>query len=799
MLTHYLKIAFRNLWKYKVQNLIGIIGLAVGFACFSLCSYLTQQYFTTDIEHSGTARMYKLSTKYRSILNGNIYTRLKDFSEVEKISIAESSKGSMLIFDDEKLPRSTFIYLLQIDTCFIDFFSMKILAGNLQSINRTTNSIVLFEDKAKELCSNFNELIGKTAKLLNNETEYLIVGVAKKPRNSSIMHFRYNGFILNKSDSYLQHEIYETWDPRKIEHTFLLLSRKSSFGDFQKRLQSTDFGFKIDPKRLGATIQENGDIVRIEAEDKDEHFTLQQINKIGKNDKTTNTFIGIFVTGLLIFLMALFNYMSFQTALFYNRLKECAVRKATGSGKTQIFLLLFSEILIAFMLAFLIALMLTQSLLPLLVNTPYFHGINSELLKIYMAQYLLFVILLSAVFCLIPTYTINKLSIRTVFLGLSVKGKKPIGRYILLFVQMIILLIFISASSIVSLQTYRLKSGLLENVSKAEQNRIFSTSVRGGNIHSVIQLLSSSPLYEDIIYGYDNVNSTVGSANQFNLSLNGEEQRQWIGLRPVPIGFFRFFNCQLLEGQFFNENSAPNDIVVDKTFADLFNSKEVVGKTIDKYHIVGVINTLETETRKDRLSKTKMPVFYFNQEAETNIHNYVIYVKSVKGSEKEACEYLESVLAKILPEHTIITIRSLKDEIDSILTRENALFRSLIALFIISLIIGLLSIYSAVAMNTEKRRKEVAIRKINGAELSDIILLFFRKYLVMWTIICIAVFPLVYYYANSWLENYLDRISLNISLFMGIYLIVLILIILTIISQILKVSHTNPSEVIKSE
>ena len=804
MFHHYLKIAFRNLWKYKGQNLIGIIGLAIGFACFSLCSYLAQEYFTQDTEYPDAGRMYKLSTKHSSVFNGDIYTALKAFPEVEKVSILETKTGSILFFNDKEHPRSTSIYLLQVDTCFIDFFSLKILAGNTHSINRTANSIVLFEDKAKELSENSNELIGKTVKLFNDETEYQIVGIVKKPRNSAVMSsYFFNGFILNKDNSYLHHEVREVWDPQRTEHTFLLLNTGSSFSDFQKRLLATNFGFKIDPNRLGYTIQPDGNLVRNTAEDKEEHFTLLPINKINKSGDETRIHIGIFVIGLLVFLMALFNYMSFQTALFYNRLKECAIRKANGSGKTQIFLLFFSEILIAFLSAFLIALLLIQTLSPQLKETPLFYTLQPEVLKIYMVQYLLYVVLLSAVFCLIPTYTINKLSIRTVFLGLSVKGKKTIGRDVLLFIQMVILLLFISSSSIVSFQTYRLKSGLLENVPKNEQKRIFSIGVSKElleeNIHSVMQQLSSSPLYEDVLLGCDNVISTIGAASQFKLSLNGEEQNQWIGQRPVPVNFFNFFHCQLIKGQLFDENTAPNDIVIDKTFADLFDSEEVLGKIIGEYRVIGVINTLETATKKDQLSKTKSPTIYLNQETETDIYSYVLYVKLLKGKEKEARKFMESVLKKVLPEHITVNAHSLDEEINSQLTYENTLFYSLTLLFIISLIIGLLSIYSAVAMNTEKRRKEVAIRKINGAGLYEIILLFFRKYLIMWTVICVIAFPLVYHYANSWLENYIDRISLNIFLFIGIYLLVLVLIVLTIIGQILEVARTNPADVIKSE
>ena len=791
MLIHYLKIAFRSMWKNKIQNLIGIFGLAVGFICFSLCFYLTQQYFSSDTEHPGTAGMYRVSTEYNSVLNGNIYTRLKEIPDIEKVSILESNTGRTYIFEDEKLPRYMFLSLLQVDTCFIDFFSLKILAGNPHSINRTSNSIVLFEDKAKELSSNFNELIGKTTKLVNDETEYLIAGVVKKPRNSNIMKYYHNGLLLNMHDSYLQHEIYETWDPQKVSQTFIQLSSKSSFNDFQRRLQLIDFGFIIDPNRLRFLIKENGDLERVKAEDKDEHFALLPINKLDKRDNTTKTHIGIFVVGLLVFLMALFNYMSFQIALFYNRLKECAVRKINGSNKSQIFYLFFCEILIAFAIMFIIAFPMLQAILPQLISMPYFTGIQSNLLNTYMVQYLLFVILLSAVFCLIPAYIINKLSIQTVFLGLSVKGKKVIWRNALLVVQMTILLIFISASSIVSLQTYRLKSGLLENVPVTEQQRIFYIPISKENIQPAMQQLSTSPLYEDIILGYENVIRNIGSRMQFNLSLNGQEQKHWIGTYAVSVGFFKFFNCQLLEGRFFNEDSTPDEIVVDKTFADMFPSESVVGKIIGKFHIVGVINTLETQTKKNLTTKAKTPVFYINPEVEKGFINYILYAKSAKGNEKEALALMEKTMTQLLPEYRTVEIFSLKDEINSKILVENTMFHSLIVLFAISLIIGLLSVYSAVAMNTEKRRKEVALRKINGAELADIILLFFRKYIIMWTVICVAVFPVIYHYANNWLDGYVSRISLNVFLFIGIYLTVLALIILTIISLILNVNRTN--------
>ena len=128
-----------------------------------------------------------------------------------------------------------------------------------------------------------------------------------------------------------------------------------------------------------------------------------------------------------------------------------------------------------------------------------------------------------------------------------------------------------------------------------------AVQTKGDTIQPAMQQLASSPFYEDIICGYDKVFSNRGSIAQFNLSINGQKQKQWTSICTVPVGFFKLFNCQLLEGRFFDEDSDPNDIVVDKTFADMFPSESIVEKIIDKYHIVGVINTNVIQTNMRQL------------------------------------------------------------------------------------------------------------------------------------------------------------------------------------------------------
>jgi hypothetical protein len=102
-------------------------------------------------------------------------------------------------------------------------------------------------------------------------------------------------------------------------------------------------------------------------------------------------------------------------------------------------------------------------------------------------------------------------------------------------------------------------------------------------------------------------------------------------------------------------------------------------------------------------------------------------------------------------------------------------------------------------MSVEKRKKEVALRKINGAVFKDIIILFSKTYFRLWTFSCIVSFPLIYYVAIRWLERYKEQISIPVWLFGLIYLVILALIVATVVSQLIKAFKTNPADELKNE
>jgi hypothetical protein len=426
-----------------------------------------------------------------------------------------------------------------------------------------------------------------------------------------------------------------------------------------------------------------------------------------------------------------------------------------------------------------------------------------------MLRYLLFVLLLAFVLCLIPVNIIHRISVRTVLLGISVKGKKGTSRTFLLFLQLVILCLFLSAFLIVGLQMNRYKSQVFNHLSKEEKMSIFSVSCFDRNLRNnrtaIVKKIEASPFVKDILIDEELVIGDQGGklivtnsgekSTDTNFNIPGFKENS-IDSRYVHPHFFNFFRCELILGTFFNEESPPQDVVVDEMFASYYGNKNPVGESFDKYRIVGVIKNLNTSKDKDRFTQIKLPVFYAVSAHFDN--GFVLYIKAQVGKEKEVRQLIDQCLSEFTSTYQNYT-RTLEQEIDMALSYEKGLLHLMSALFVISLVISLLGVYSAIVMNTKKRRKEVAIRKINGAAIKDILLLFGKTYIGLWTLTCVLVFPVVYYYGNRWLNNYIDRISLNTYLFSVIYVVVLISIIGAIIFQILKVARCNPAEVIKTE
>ena len=784
MLLHHIKIAFRNLRKYKSQTVIGVLGLATASVVFAIICYLLFFVFSQNADIPHNEWMYELRTRnYRTSIRGGMEQTLAGLSGIEKFTAFKRINNNYghLLMEGNKPDRFIRLQLIEADTAFLSFFSLKIIMGNPQTILNTPNSIVLYERTAKKYGTP-DSLQGRS--IIINDIAYTITGILK---NTSLnnSYGGGDGLVFNQENGYFQ-QIHETWNPESPT-VIVMLAKGISKNNFQTVLDAYPFDFAADSD---SDNEGHVYIASVRGE-----FRLAQLLIVSL----------VVITGLMVLSVALFNIISFQTAQFYNRLRECAIRKLVGSGKRQLLFSFYMEIVIVFVLSYFTGLIVIDFLKPILqqfgfnLNMSMIDSIDGMAsgMKIFLLYSILFGLLITFLFCLIPVRIISRQSVRVVFMGLSEKVSRQRGRKMMLFVQMFIMLLFLSVTLVIRLQVNRVKDNIWHTLSVEEQKNIFSfpfnREIMPEELFDVVQhqLVQSSAI--DEIFISDNTFFGNRYGHSHNTTI-GQHENQSVREYRVSNNFADFFHAKMIMGRFWNENDAPDVAVVDETFAALFPDNNPVGMNINGKTIIGIVENIQMHKENQRF--VKQPVFYSPFDKTESMLG--VYVKAIAGKQKDVQQLIMQIQKEFYPEFSRY-FTDFQTEISYVMSEEDAFSRLFGIFSVICMILCLLSIYSAITMNTEVRRKEVAIRKINGAAIKDVNLLFGKSYIKIWSVVCVFMFPVIYFAGNLWLERFHQRISLNVFFFSGIYFSVLALIFLIIIFRIMEVARCNPADVLKSE
>ena len=792
MLQHYLKIAFRNLWKYKVQNSIGILGVALGLACFTLCCYIPRFLSGWNKSFNDSDRMYGIMYSGNNpSIDLHVKLRNKYPEEIEKSAFFLPGRLFNVFIEDEIGKRNEYeIRLSESDTSVVSFFSLKIIAGTHHGITNTVNSIALFESFAKKL-GNPETLIGKS--VFSQDKWFQITGIIKDfPKNSTNYSFCGYGLSFNVIDGFLE--------KAKIEPIRYDVEMLPAYIMLKKGIRVEQLQEKLNAMTL--------------VEGRGEKYQIRQFPNLMQQTGVKTMMSIIVILGFLILITGLFNYISFLLAQCYNRLRDYSLRKVNGSNRNHLFGLVFTE----FILVWILAGILSFSIPDLIA--PFFDSLKIQYISIFfdsgvigrqILEYILVGIPCIALLCFFLAASIEKLSIRSTISGIVNKGNRMIMRNVLLTAQMFIFIGFASAVVIVYLQMDKSYTNIFSTFTLEEKENTFIIDCSGkkhlmDNKELLFSKIKSSSLIRKATYAYSNFHYSYSGKINIDPDLTEKNNLPNAVRNYVSPEFPEFFNVKVLAGKFMDAESAPDMVVIDEKFAALYKGENPIGKSFntddrERYTIIGIVQNVQyyKDLTNSNLIKSKNPPVYYVSDISP-WKEYCIYVQPITGKSKELKQHLEKCVREFLPstiDFKIITLAEFIEEKifvdDIVLLKIGSLFGS------IALAICLLSLYSSVTMNTERRRKEIAIRKINGAGVWDIIHLFAKTYLSLSTIACILIFPFIYLIGNNWLEQHSQRIFLTPVFFICIFLFVSALMFVTIVFRIKKVAEENPAEVIKGK
>lgn len=799
MLKHYIKIAIRQLLKYKMQNLISVVGLSVGILCFSICLYCSR--FICEVDHC-------FSNKER-IADINLYTAQGDLysgipatliEELRKLTFEEVEKFTFTVYPRERsynveikegkeLPYDHLV-TMEADSLFRDVFTPRIVQGSWEVAANTPNAVILTQSLAQRIFGESENPIGKRMIL----TQRLFTAPDTTPRTGGIA-YTIQAVIedipLNTSLSFL----------RKLD--MLTLNDSEGTLQFNGRGNMTGgFGFALlHPGKTADKLEARFRSMNMKHRMYDEETAISA-SPFGANfwDKAIAPyFAGItFVVGLLILLTGLLNFFHFLMGTFLNRNREYGVRKVMGSSTKQLFYQLFIQSVIIAFIAFLLTFCLIEIISPYL-NFALFDFvlvIERNLLLIQAAEYMGIILFLCMILCFVTVLRIRYISIQTGIHGSEMKRHKHGVRNILLSIQFFICWIFVAFTVALYMQAEKTESTLFNTLTEKEKANILSFPMdylfmKNEEKLTLIERMSKHPGVQDKLLA--DINYLEGiSGTGMQTEKDNRESSFDVNVMNISTNFFRFMNIPILSGRTLE---TQQDLVVDKMLVKR-QKKDLLGTTLynysDGYTICGVCDIFIADVYN------QSPGFVF---LPSDFDYYVghCYLKCEPGKTPEVKQFVEKVLKEALPESIQPKVTTLLEDIYEAQAIENKLKGIILFFSLVSLIITLLGVYSAITLDTERRQKEVAIRKVNGAGLKQIIFLFARLYIVLLSGSAAIAFPLIYIVMQMWKRTYIVFFNDGILYWAGIFMGVTFITTFSVLFRILRIARINPAEVIKNE
>jgi len=786
MHLHYLKLAFRNMRKYKNQTLISVIGLAMGFTCFALAMLWIRYEMTFDSFHKNAKQMYVVyspssssQTGYSSSTSRPLALYLKEtFPEIANATSASASNDERNVFVEGI---EIMVLMRWVDSSFLSTFDVKIVEGSPDFLLPGNFKIAITQEKARQLFG--NELpIGK---IVNLGREYTICAVVSGMSKQSNYPFDFLCGVFPSPD---------LWDAVYYSspiNTIIELLPGTNIKAFEKKLYEHNTG------------EGRGNI---------SGMTIIPLTKLHYTDpnivrEVSFQHILIFaLSGLLVILCSLFNYLTLFMSRFKIRQKELALRMVCGASGRSLLTMLSVEFLLTLLFAVVLGCCLTQLVFRDFLTLS---KIQMNLSAIYSESliYIGSIILVSMFAFWLILFIFQRRS-----LNVSIRqGNKNMFRKISVILQLVISIGFAFCSIIILKQMYFLHNSTELGFSFKNRGSVMIWTESGGD-DVLAHLLKQIPEITEVIYARG-IQRLLPYRNSPSHEIRSWDDKPFdsenISLERsyVSPDFIAFYELQLISGEMLTDYDPESMILLNESAVNAFGWHDPVGKQFDdRYTVKGVIKNVYNNSP----TVNSKPVFYLKsppgaatsmmsgttpgQEVKNPVGNLVLF-KYREGMWKSCMKKIE----QIINENDINGLRNDEEEYNKYLKSENALIKLLSFVSAICVLICVFGFVSLVSITCEERRKEIAIRKINGATAGDILAMFAKEYFLLLLIGAIIAFTTGYFIMQRWLEQYVKQTSIPAWIYLSIVFVLALVIVLCVGWQVYRASIENPAEVVKSE
>ncbi len=809
MIRNYFKIAWRSFIKDKSFTTINLLGLATGFAIALLIIQYVRFELSYESTHKKADRIVRLTydimdgetvSSQDCETNPPLGARLKrELTEVENYTRAyQIGEPTVTIKVDNKQFIVEKVYAA--DPAFFDVFTYPLLYGNDAHLFKKPNQAVVTESTALKYFNRKN-VIGETIVLPAAGKEMLldIVGVVKdSPSNTHLkfdMLMSYSTMLKDPIMQAFYGETEDNWNGNNT-YTYALLNDKAAYKNFTDNLVGFNERLRLEDKMLTDRV--------IGQNIKDIHLYSNKPFEPEPNGSASTVFFLLGVAFLVI-ISAFVNYVNLATSKALDRAKEVGVRKVVGSTKSQLRVQFLTESLLMNLLAALCALVIIFFVkehfikiagLPIrfsVFSDVFFWGI--------LGVFLILGVLFSGVY---PALVLSSFKPSLILKGnFTHSFKGVLLRKSLVVFQFSVTIVLLILVFTITEQLSFLRD--MELGVETENTIIVEAPVQSnlGEKYAVFkqQLLVNANIenvsLSEAVPG--ELANEMSTTTGINFLESPKEHNHNFYITTIDENFIPIMNMQLLSGSNFDVTSTQKkkEIIVNERALSLWGVRDyesVIGKKIKmwggEWTIKGVLKNYHQESAKVPF----VPIIH----RFSNSFDGLATVKFHSGNAKEQLAHLEAVYKSVFPEapFSYFFMDTEFDKQFKVDRRFQAVFNVLTGFAILIACLGLFGLASFTVL---KRKKEIGIRKVIGASVTNILVLLSKNFVKTVLLSMLIGAPIAYVLANNWLENFATRIHLNVWLFAVPVLLVMVLVIFSISVKTINAALVNPVKSLKQE
>ena len=785
MIKNYLKIALRNIARHKGYSFINITGLAIGMACCILILLWVNDELSYDRFHENADGICRVvqdinftdhSTTW-AISQGPLGPSLKkDFPEIKNM-VRITGRGVRFSYKDNSFDE----VVGMADGSIFEVFTFPLLKGDSAAALTDPNSIVLTEEMADKYFGD-EDPMGKVLKA-DNQYDFLVTGILKKfPRNSHLQYDLLIPFVFGRELNYTV----DSWRN----------SQFSTYVQLQKGISP-----KEAVKKISDYLYEKPTL------EKDARLNLQPLIRIHlysdyEFDAQSGDISNVRIFSLVAFfilLIACINFMNLTTARSGNRSREVGIRKVAGAARTDILKQFFGESILLTFIALVFAVGLVLLLLPV------FNDLAAKELSLVTSgtwPVLLGLFILSLVTGVFsgsyPALFLSAFQPVKVLKGTFRSGKKgSVFRKVLVVTQFSLTVLLIISTIFVYHQLNYMKNKKLGY----DREHLVYFRMRG-DVYNKFDAFKEELLRNTGISGVTASSNVPTYGYAFSNSLwkwEGQNPDEELLMRAVFVSedYFKTFGIEMTEGRAYSRKYSTDEaeaLVVNEAAVKAMRMDSPLGKRLgireNQARIIGVVKNYHFRSLQQNIDPL---ILIFNPK-----NTGVVFARLQAENIPATLSFIEDVFKKFAPGYPF-NYRFLDDALDSLYRSEQRIGTLFRYFSILAILISCLGLFGLASFMAEQRTKEIGIRKVLGASVSQIMMLLSREF-TKWVIVAnVIAWPVAYYAVRHWLRSYAYSVNITLWPFILAAALAFFIALITVSFQAFKAASAAPVDAIQYE